>query len=232
MSRYYDEAVMPDELRRNYDVYDRIRELGIELGSFEEDVVSLAKPHPVKKFVPYAGAVILADGLVHLSAQGGGSLPMSDDEERIKHGQQGAQEAADVLIRRLHWALSCGGEGDMNDVLHTVAAFGNTISPGGGVFTSGPAVMNGFSFRWQSLFGGTFSDYAANGVDPGGFSGLHSRVAAAGFDGGASFGGYMIVAIPQALARDIIRNRGWYFPLPPGILEKVQGMRKATSTVS
>ena len=39
MSKFYDEALLPDELRRSFDVYDRIRELGISLGSFSEDVV-------------------------------------------------------------------------------------------------------------------------------------------------------------------------------------------------
>ena len=42
MSKYYDEALIPAELRRNFDVYDRIRALQLPLGSFETDVVSLA----------------------------------------------------------------------------------------------------------------------------------------------------------------------------------------------
>ena len=36
---------------------------------------------------------------------------MNDDDDRVSHGRDGAREAADVLIRRLHWTLSCGGEG-------------------------------------------------------------------------------------------------------------------------
>lgn len=31
VSKYYDEAVMPDEMRRNFDVYERIEKLGISL---------------------------------------------------------------------------------------------------------------------------------------------------------------------------------------------------------
>jgi hypothetical protein len=33
------------------------------------------------------------------------------------------------------------------------------------------------------------------------------------------------VAIPSALAQAIIRNRGWLFPLPPAMLDKVRAMR-------
>ena len=39
MGKYYDEALIPDELRRTFDVYDRIRALQLPLGSFETDVV-------------------------------------------------------------------------------------------------------------------------------------------------------------------------------------------------
>ena len=54
MSKYYDEALIPAELRRNFDVYDRIRALQLPLGSFETDVVSLANAgiaggHPRKR---------------------------------------------------------------------------------------------------------------------------------------------------------------------------------------
>ena len=41
MSKFYDHAIVPTELRRNYNVYDRISELGIDLGSEDEIVVSL-----------------------------------------------------------------------------------------------------------------------------------------------------------------------------------------------
>ena len=219
MSKYYDEAPIPEEMRRNFDVYDRIRDLGIPLGTFQENVVSLGGAN-------IAGAVIHETGLVYLSGTSGGKYPMNDDEERIKHGQQGAQDAADVLIRRLHWTLSCGGEGDLNDVLYTVKALGMVVSPGGGATSAGPPVTNGFSFRWHSVFGGGRGDFAQDGVDPGGFAGVHARSAIGGFDGRFSIEPEIIVAIPPALAQDIIRNRGWAFPLPPVMLEKVQAMRR------
>jgi hypothetical protein len=216
MSKYYDEALIPNELRRTINVYDRIKQLGISLGTFEENVTSLAGRN-------IAGAVIHESGLVYLSGTAAGKLPMNDDEERIKHGQAGARECADMLIRRLHWALSCGGEGgDLNDVLYTVKALGMVVSPGGGAFGNAPAVTNGFSARWHSVFGGGIGEFATNGVDPGGFSGVHARSALGGFDGKFSIEPEIIVAIPPALARDIIMNRGWVFPLPPAMLEKVK----------
>ena len=142
MGKHYDESIVPSELRRDLDVYDRIKELGIDMGSFDEDVVSLAG-------AAIAGAVVHESGLVYLSGTTGGVYSMNDDEERIEHGRAGAEYAADVLIRRLHWTLSCGGEGDLNDVLYTVKALGMVVSPGGGAFASAPVVMNGFSLRWQ-----------------------------------------------------------------------------------
>ncbi len=218
MSKHYDEAIIPDELRRNFDVYDRIVSLGIDLGGFEENVLSIAN-------AGIAAAVIHESGLVYMSGSPGGARPMSDDEERIKHGQAGAQDAADLIIRRLHWALSCGGEGDLNDVLYTVKALGMVVSPGGGVSGAAPAVTNGFSFRWHSVFGGPRSDYATDGIDPGGFGGIHARSAIGGFDGRFSIEPEIIVAVPPTLAQDIIRNRGWLFPLPPSVLDRLAANR-------
>ena len=221
MGRYYDEAAIPDEMRRSFDVYDRIQTLGIPMGTFDEDVVSLAGAR-------IAIAVVHDSGLVYLSGASGGKYPMNDDEERIKHGQEGAQDVADSLIRRLHWTLSCGGEGDLNDVLFTVKALGMVVSPGGGASSSAPLVTNGFSYRWHSVFGGGQGEFAQDGVDPGGFAGVHARSAVGGFDGRFSIEPEIIVAIPPALAGAIIRNRGWVFPLPPTILQKVRSAQSAS----
>jgi hypothetical protein len=86
-------------------------------------------------------------------------------------------------------------------------------------------VVNGYTKRWQSVFGGGFGDYAQNGQDPGGYAGVHARSAIGGFTGRFSLEPEMIVAIPPALAQAIIRNRGWVFPLPPAMLEKVRAGR-------
>ena len=219
MGRYYDEAAIPDELRRDYDVYERIGSLGIDLGAFEDNVT------------PAVGTVIAMalfheSGLVWMSGTGGGKLPMNENtEERVRQGQEGARDTADDLIKRLHWALSCGGEGDLNDLLYTVKGRGLVVSPGGGSTHLGPTTTNGFSARWQSVFGGGLSDYAVDGIDPGGFSGIHARTAIGGHDANFAIETDMIVAIPSAMARAIIMNRGWVFPLPPVFYEKVAATR-------
>ena len=218
MGKHYDNAAIPDVLRRDFDVYDRIADLGIDLGSFEENVTSLAGQN-------IAHMVFHESGLVYLSGSSGGTYPMNDDEDRIAHGFQGAQDAADHQIKRLHWGLSAGGEGDLNDVLYTVKALGMVVTPGGGTTSAGPPVTNGFSFRWQSVFGGGKSSYAVGGVDPGGFAGVHARSAMGGFDGRFSIEPEIVVAIPASLAAEIIANRGWIFPLPPLMLEKIRAGR-------
>jgi hypothetical protein len=214
MGKFYDQAAIPDELRRNYDVYDRIKQLGIELGTFEDNVRSLAGRN-------IAGAVVQESGLVYLSGVGTGKLPMKDDPETVKHGQEAGREAADHHVRTLHWALSCGGEGDLNDVLYTIKALGMVVSTDVD-FNSGPAVVNGYSGRWQSVFGGAIGEFAKDGIDPGGYAGVHARSAIGGFTGRFSQEPEMIVAIPSELARAIIKNRGWIFPLPPAMFEKVK----------
>ena len=216
MGQFYHEASIPPELRRNFDVYDRIKELGIELGTWEKNVASLSG-------AGIASAIFVESGLVYLSGTGKGTLPMIEDEDVIRHGQEGGKQAADEHVRKLHWALVCGGEGgDLNDVLYTVKGLGMVVSSGAGAFGNAPSVVNGYSFRWHSVFGGGRSDYAVEGVDPGGFSGVHTRSAVGGFDGHFSLEPEIIVAIPPELAKAIIENRGWVFPLPPAMFEKVQ----------
>ena len=64
--------------------------------------------------------------------------------------------------------------------------------------------------------------YANDGIDKGGFSGVHARSAIGGFDGSFSIEPEIIVAIPVSLAKEIIENRGWIFPLPPEMLDKIK----------
>ena len=63
MSKFYDEAGVLAELRRDFDVYDRTRELGIELGTFEENVASLQRRN-------IAGLVFHASGPSYLAGVG------------------------------------------------------------------------------------------------------------------------------------------------------------------
>ena len=220
MGKYYDQAAIPDALRRTYDVYDRIKQLGINLGTFEENVRSLEGRN-------IAGAVVQESGLVYLSGVGTGKLPMNDDPERVKHGQEAGREAADHHLRVLHWTLSCGGEGDLNDVLYAIKALGMVVSTEVD-FNSGPAVVNGYSGRWQDVFGGAIGHFAQNGIDPGGYAGVHARSAIGGFTGRFSQEPEMIVAIPSALAQAIIKNRGWILPLPPSMFGKVRALHAAS----
>ena len=170
MGKFYEDSIIPKSFRRNFSVYERINDLGIDLGTFEENVKSI-------QGTGLAGVIFNESGLVYLSGQSGGTLQMNDTEERVKHGQDGAQNVADNMIKRLHWAITCGGEGgDLDDVLYTVKALGMVVSTDVD-FDSGPAVTNGFSFRWHSVFGGGMGDYSQNGLDSGGYSGVHARSA-------------------------------------------------------
>jgi hypothetical protein len=216
MGKFYQASIVPAELRRTYDVYDRLRALGIELGTFEENVRSL-------KGSNICSAVFHESGLVYLSGIGLGDFQMSDDPERVRHGQQAGQTCADFHLRTLHWALVCGGEGgDLNDVLYTVKVLGMVVSTDVD-FRSGPAVVNGYSSRWQSVFGGATGQFAQDGLDPGGYAGVHARSAIGGFTGRFSLEPEIIVAVPPELARAIIANRGWLFPLIPAMYDKVRG---------
>jgi hypothetical protein len=228
LGKYYDQSIVPAELRRNFDVYDRIRKIRLDLGSFEKNVISL-------KGRNISGCVVHESGLVYMSGVGTGSEPMNDDPDRVKHGQEAAKEAADHHIRTLHWALTCGGEGgDLNDVLYTVKALGMVVSTDV-EFRSGPAVVNGFSGRWQTVFGGAYGEFAKDGLDAN-YSGVHARSAIGGFTGRFSLEPEIIVAIPSALAQAIIKNRGWIFPLLPDVYDRVvkayKPGKRASATVA
>jgi hypothetical protein len=217
MGKFYEQSIIPQEIRRDFDVYDRISKLGIPMGSFDEDVKSLAG-------AGLAGVVFHESGIVYLSGLGLGPGNMYDDPDRIKEGQKAAQDITDSMLRRLHWALTCGGEGgDLNDVLYTVKALGMVVSTDVH-FNGAPAVVNGFSLRWQSVFGGGLGEFAVNGEDQN-YGGVHARSAIGGFTGRFALEPEIIVAIPPDLAKAIIMNRGWVFPLPPALLEQVRANR-------
>ena len=216
MGKFYKNSIIPEKLRRNFDVYERINQLGINLGKFEENVSNITKTG-----LPIASVVFHESGLVYLSGQGGGENQINNDPERVKQGQEAAQKIADNMLTRLHWALKCGNEGgDLNDVLYTVKALGMVVSTDVD-FDSGPAVMNGFSLRWQSIFGG-LGEFFKNGKDDGGYSGIHARSAIGGFTGRFSIEPEIIVAIPSELSIAIIKNRGWLFPVDPRVQSQLK----------
>ncbi len=218
MGKFYDNSIVPGHLKRDFDVYDRIKDLNIDLGSFDTDVASL-------KGAGIAGIVFHESGLVYLSGHGYGPGQMYDEPDRIKEGQDAAEWVASSMIKRLHWGLTCGGEGgDLNDVIYTVKALGMVVSTDV-AFNGGPAVMNGFSEQWQSVFGGGKGEFAVDGEDQN-YGGVHARSAIGGFTGRFSIEPEIIVAIPPELAKAIIQNRGWVFPLPPAMLDKVSAAQE------
>ena len=216
MGTFYDNSIIPERLRRDFDVYDRIRELELDLGTFDQWMGRDLKGANI------CSATFHESGLVYLSGYGYGPGQMYDDPERIREGQAAAQHIADAMIGRLHWALVCGGEGgDLNDVLYTVKGLGMVVSTDV-AFDSAPAVMNGFSARWQSVFGGGCGAFARDGEDSS-YAGVHARSAIGGFTGRFSIEPELIVAIPPELARAIIQSRGWIFPLPPEEAKRLRG---------
>lgn len=211
MARYYDRVELPIELRRTFSVYDRLRELGIGLGAAGDQVALLSSQR-------IASVVFSESGLVYLSGGTAGTPPTDDQDASVTAAIKAGCEIADRHLATLHWALACGDEGaDLDDVLYPVKVLGMVVSPNDGPLLRAPEVVNGYSGRWHSVFGGSLSTYARHGQDPGGFSGMHARSAIAGFEGRFALECEVIVAIPAELARLIIGRRGWLYPLPDPI---------------
>ncbi|HIL09811.1 MAG TPA: hypothetical protein EYG11_14005, partial [Candidatus Latescibacteria bacterium] len=123
MGSFYDNSILPQHLRRDFDVYDRIKKIDLDLGTFDQWMDRDLKGANI------CSATIHESGLVYLSGYGYGPGQMYDDPERIKKGQDAAQFIADSMIGRLHWTLACGGEGgDLNDMLYTVKGLGMVVS--------------------------------------------------------------------------------------------------------
>lgn len=216
MGKFYDNSIIPTSLKRNFDVYDRVEKLGINLGSFEDNVTDLTG-------AGIAGIVFHESGLVYLSGLGLGPGNMYDDPDRIEEGQAAAQDIADEMIKRLHWGIVCGKEGgDLNDVLYTIKALGMVVSTDVD-FNGAPSVVNGFSFRWQSVFGGGSGEFSKDGTDQN-YGGVHARSAIGGFTGRFALEPEIIVAIPPELSKEIIQNRGWVFPLPSEEFKKARSI--------
>ena len=215
MGHFYDNSIIPQHLRRDFDVYERIEKLRLDLGTFESWINRDLKGANICTITFHES------GLVYISGYGYGPGQMYDDPKRRGEGQEAAQFIADAMIGRLHWSLVCGGEGgDLNDVLYTVKGLGMVVSTDV-AFDGAPAVMNGFSSRWQSVFGGGTGAFAVDGEDSS-YSGVHARSAIGGFTGRFSIEPELIVAIPPELAKAIIQNRGWIFPLPPREAERIR----------
>ncbi len=186
--------------QRDFDVYDRIRELGIDLGE-KDSVIPAAAGRRISMvtFTP--------SGLVFTSGTGGGSGAVTNDDEDVEAGYLAGREAGIKHVQSLHWALD--PEGTLNDVWYCVKCIGMVNSSGGGAFSKSPRVVDGYTKVFHDVFGGPLSDWAKDGVDTS-FSGWHARSAVAGFDlpGHCKIEPEMIFQIDPDLALRIIRDRG------------------------
>ncbi len=185
---------------RDFDVYDRIQALGIDLGKKEEAIQDpRGRRISMLTFTP--------SGLVFTSGTGGGTGSMTNDDQDVETGNQAGREAGFNHIRSLHWGLDPFGS--LNDVWYCVKCIGMVNSHGGGSFSKSPAVVDGYSKVFHDVFGGPMSESAEDGMDTS-LSGWHARSAVAGFDlpGHCSIEPEMIVQIDPELAIKIIRERG------------------------
>ena len=157
--------------KRNFDVYDRIRRLGIDLGQKEDSL-----PPPGAQNL--AQATFTPSGLIFLSGTTAGMGAVTDDDAEVEEGAAAAREAGIAHIRVLHWGLH--PQGTLNDVWYCVKGLGMVNSAGGGVLTLSHLVVNGYSKVFHDVFGGPLSQFAEDGRDQS-LSGWHARSAVGGF---------------------------------------------------
>ena len=193
-------ADLPDAWQRDFDVYDRINKLGIDLKT-KAEVLSAPKGRRI------CSATITPSGLVFTSGTGGGHGPVTNDDQDVEAGYIAGRQAAENHIRTLHWGLH--PEGTLNDLWYCVKCIGMVNSAGGGAFSKSPRVVDGYTKLFHDIFGGPLSDQATDGEDAS-LSGWHARSAVAGFDlpGHVRIEPEMIVQIDPELAVRIIRTRG------------------------
>ena len=191
---------MKSRWKRNFDVYDRISRLGIDLGQKED-----ALPPPGAENL--AQATFTPSGLVFLSGTTAGMGAVTDEDADIEKGIEAGREAGIQHIRVLHWGLH--PLGTLNDVWYCVKGFGMVNSAGGGVLTLSHLVVNGYSKVFHDVFGGPLSQFADDDRDES-LSGWHARSAVGGFDlpAGVRTEPEMIVQIDPDLALRIIREHG------------------------
>ena len=185
---------------RNFDVYDRLKKLNIDLGK-KEDSISAPKGRRIctLTFTP--------SGLVFTSGTGGGSGALTNDDQDVEVGYQSGREAGIKHVRALHWGLDPFGT--LNSIWYCVKCIGMVNSHGGGSFSKLPRVVDGYTKVFHDVLGGPLSESAEDGMDTS-LSGWHTRSAVAGFDlpGNCSVEPEMIVQIDPELAIKIIRKRG------------------------
>ncbi len=186
--------------KRDFDVYDRLKALKIDLGK-QEDTIQAPKGRRI------CSVTFTPSGLVFSSGVGGGTGSLTNDDQDVEVGYQAGREAGIKHVLSLHWALHPFGT--LNDVWYCVKCLGMVNSHGGGSFTKSPRVIDGYTKVFHDVFGGPLSQWAENGLDNS-LSGWHARSAVAGFDlpGNCRVEPEMILQIDPDLAIQIIRERG------------------------
>lgn len=193
-------AELNQSWKRDFDVYDRLRELGVDLGQKEEVV-----PPPGLQRI--AQVTFTVSGLAFLSGTIGGSGAVTNEDAVVQSGTAAGREAGLQHVRCLHWGLH--PQGTLNDLWYCVKCLGMVNSAGGGTLTRSPEVIDGYSKVFHDVFGGPLSQWAENGQDQS-LSGWHTRSAVGGFDlpGESRVEPEMIVQIDPDLALRIISERG------------------------
>ena len=193
------ELELPTRWRRDYDVYERLKELDIDLGGPEDGRAPETNRIPRLIFTP--------SGLLFFSGSGMGEGPITNDEDSLNQGYLAGREVGHKHLRVLHWGLHPFG--DLNDVWYCVKAIGMVHSAHGReLFTGSPRVVDGYTEVWHDVFGGPLSRRSKAG-EPDGRSGWHGRSALGGFEiGTCAIEPEMIVQIDPDLAIRIIHERG------------------------
>ena len=186
--------------RKNFDVYDRLKDLGIDLGAKENTL-------PAPKGRRICMLTFTPSGLVFTSGTGGGSGPVTNDDKDVAAGYEAGREAGIKHVCMLHWGLDPFGT--LNDIWYCVKCIGMVNSHGGGAFSKSPGVVDGYTKVFHDVFGGPLSEWAEDGLDQS-LAGWHTRSAVAGFDlpGNCRIEPEMIVQIDPDLALRIVRERG------------------------
>ena len=186
--------------KRDFDVYDRLKKLGVDLGKKEEVVLS-------PKGARICRLTFTPSGLVFTSGVGAGKGAVTNDDASVSDGNAAGREAGIRHVRALHWALEPSG--NLNDVWYCVKAIGMVNSPGGGVLTRSSEVVDGYTELFHDIFGGPLSEFAKDGSDSS-LSGWHARSAVGGYDlpRTCMIEPEMIFQIDPGLAVRIVREKG------------------------
>ena len=89
--------------QRDFDVYDRLNALGIDLGT-KADAISDPRGRRI------CNLTFTPSGLVFASGTGAGTGPVTNDDQDVEDGYQAGREAGISHILSLHWGLEPFGE--------------------------------------------------------------------------------------------------------------------------